>query len=130
MKALWQLVGEPVHLYDGEAPDHDRYIGRMEAVAIQPDGTRALITNIDPDDDERARFWSLVEKHEAIASNDQMSIRVCDRPAFWAMVASQPDCPAELRQALGTTKRRTSRSASPSLRARRCAPTSTGSPAG
>lgn len=86
----------------GEAPDHDRYIGRMEAVAIQPDGTRALITNIDPDDEERARFWSLVEKHEAVASNDQMSLRVSDRPAFWATVLLQPDCPAELRQALGT----------------------------
>ncbi len=87
----------------GEAPDHDRYIGRMEAVATQPDGTRALITNIDPDDEERARFWSLVEKHEAVASNDQMSIRVSDRPAFWAAVASRPDCLAELRQVLGTT---------------------------
>lgn len=86
----------------GEALDHDRYIGRMEAVAIQPDGTRALITNIDPDDEERARFWSLVEKHEAVASKDQMSLRVSDRPAFWAAVASRPDCPAELRQALGT----------------------------
>lgn len=86
----------------GEAPDHDRYIGRMEAVAIQPDGTRALITNIDPHDEERARFWSLVEKHEAVASNDQMSLRISDRPAFWATVSRQPDCPAELRQALGT----------------------------
>ena len=87
----------------GEAPDHDRYIGRMEAVAIQPDGMRALITNIDPDDEERARFWSLVEQHEAVASNDQMSLRVSDQPAFWAAVASQPDCPAELRKALGTS---------------------------
>lgn len=86
----------------GEAPDHDGYIGRMEAVAIQPNGTRALITNIDPDDEERARFWSLVEKHEAVASNDQMSLRVNDRPAFWATVSRQPDCPAELRRALGT----------------------------
>lgn len=86
----------------GEAPDHDRYIGRMEAVAIQPNGKRALITNIDPDDEERARFWSLVEKHEAVASKDQMSLRVSDQPAFWAAVASRPDCPAELRQALGT----------------------------
>jgi hypothetical protein len=86
----------------GEAPDHDRYIGRMEAVAIQPDGTRALITNIDPDDHERARFWSLVEQHEAVASNDQMSLRVNDQPGFWANVTSQPDCPAELLQALGT----------------------------
>ncbi|MCE7797364.1 MobA/MobL family protein [Sphingobium sufflavum] len=86
----------------GEAPDHDRYIGRTEAVAIQPDGTRALITNIDPDDEQRARFWSLVEQHEAVASNDQMSLRVNDRPAFWAKVSIHPDCPAELREALGT----------------------------
>lgn len=86
----------------GDAPDHDRYIGRMEAVALQPDGTRALITNIDPDDEERARFWSLVEKHEAIASNDQMSVRVSDQPVFWATVSGQPDCPAELERALRT----------------------------
>ena len=74
----------------------------MEAVAIQPDGTRALITNIDPVDEERARFWSLVEKHEAVASKDKMTLRVSDRPAFWAAVSGQADCPAELKQALGT----------------------------
>ena len=88
----------------GEAPDHDRYIGRMDAVAIQPDGTQALITNIDPDDEERARFWSLVEKHEAVANRDQMSLRVSDQPAFWAAVSGQPACPAELKRALGTNQ--------------------------
>lgn len=85
-----------------KAPDHDRYIGRVEAVATQPDGTRALITNIDADDEERARFWSLVEKHEAVASPDQMSLRIGDRPAFWAAVSNHADCPDELKQALRT----------------------------
>lgn len=82
---------------------HDRYIGRSDAVAIQPDGSRALITNIDANDEERARFWSLVEKHEAVASNDQMSLRRSDEPEFWTRVLKQTDCPAELKAVLNTS---------------------------
>lgn len=83
-----------------EASGHDQYIGRMGAVAIQPDGTRALLTNIDPDDNERARFWSLVEQHEAVNQGDKMSLRTADNPQFWLEMATRPDCPPELKAAL------------------------------
>lgn len=83
-----------------EASGHDQYIGRMGAVAIQPDGTRALLTNIDPDDNERARFWSLVEQHEAVNQGDKMSLRTADNPQFWLAMATRPDCPPELKAAL------------------------------
>lgn len=81
---------------------HDKYIARMDAAAIQPDGTRALLTNIDHDDYERARFWSLVEEHEAVASRDQITFRVNDAKGFWAAVSASGDCPATLQQALRT----------------------------
>lgn len=79
---------------------HDKYIARTNAVAIQPDGTRALLTNIDHDDDERARFWTLVEEHEAVASRDQIIFRFNDAPGFWKDVAVSPGCPAPLHKAL------------------------------
>jgi hypothetical protein len=85
-----------------ETSGHDDYIGRTGAVAIQPDGTRALLTNIDADDGERARFWSLVEEHEAVNRGDKMSLRIGDNPAFWSATAARPDCPLELRTALET----------------------------
>ncbi len=85
-----------------EASGHDDYIGRAGAVAIQPDGTRALLTNIDADDGERTRFWSLVEEHEAVNRGDKMSLRIGDNPAFWSATAARPDCPLELKTALET----------------------------
>lgn len=81
---------------------HDKYIARMDAAAIQPDGTRALLTNIDHDDYERGRFWSLVEEHEAVASRDQVTFRVNDAKGFWAAVSASGDCPVALQQALRT----------------------------
>lgn len=83
-----------------EASGHDQYIGRTGAVAIQPDGTRALLTNIDPDDNERARFWSLVEQHEAVNQGDKMSLRIADNRQFWLAAATRRDCPPELKAAL------------------------------
>jgi hypothetical protein len=85
-----------------EASGHDHYIGRMGAVAIQPDGTRALLSNIDADDNERARFWSLVEEHEAVNQGDKMSLRIADNPKFWLATAAHPNCPPELKAALNT----------------------------
>ncbi|PZU56388.1 MAG: hypothetical protein DI547_16705 [Sphingobium sp.] len=85
-----------------EAAAHDDYIGRVGATAIQPDGTRALLTNIDPDDHERARFWALVEEHEASSQGDKMSLRIKDRPDFWRLVSMRADCPPELKAAIDT----------------------------
>ncbi|NIJ61145.1 MobA/MobL family protein [Qipengyuania flava] len=76
----------------------DEYVRRTSAIAIQPDGNRALITSIDDDDVERSEFWSEVEKHERTASPDKMSFRVCDDQEFWLRVADVPECPAKLRQ--------------------------------
>lgn len=75
----------------------DRYIARPGAIADQPDGNRALLTNIDPDDDERARFWSQVEEQERNPSPDKMAFRVSDNPEFWTAIAERPDCPEKLR---------------------------------
>lgn len=80
------------------ASGQDEYVRRTTAIAIQPDGNRALITNIDDDDGERSEFWSEVEKHERTASPDKMSFRVCDDREFWLRVADAPECPAKLRQ--------------------------------
>ncbi|MFZ5667806.1 MAG: MobA/MobL family protein [Pseudomonadota bacterium] len=80
--------------------NHDKYIARMNAVAIQPDGTRALLTNIDHDDDERARFWSLVEEHESAASRDQITFIVNDATEFWSAVAASHNCPAQIHKAI------------------------------
>ena len=80
----------------GETGRHDAYIDRSNAVAVQPDGGRALITNIDKNAVERAKFWALVEQHEAVKSDDQMTVRLADAPAFWSTVLSQPDCPSDL----------------------------------
>jgi hypothetical protein len=81
---------------------HDKYIARMDAVAVQPDGTRALLTNIDHNNYERARFWSLVEELEAVASLDQVTFRVNDAKGFWAAVSASGGCPATLQKALRT----------------------------
>ena len=75
----------------------DRYLTRSTAIAMQPEGTRALLTNIDPDDEERQKFWSLVEENERKPGPDKMSFRVSDNQAFWNSVAAQPDCPRKLK---------------------------------
>lgn len=79
---------------------HDYYIGRASAVPAQPDGSRALFTNIDEDPDFRAEFWKLVEEHEGTASPDKMTFKPGDAPNFWKSVADHPDCPRELRQTI------------------------------
>jgi len=90
-------AGEPGRL-TGQAPSgHDRYIVRGNAVAVQPDGDRALFTNIDPDPAKRAEFWELVEAHERAGGPDQMSCRFADQPDFWARAVQQADCPEALR---------------------------------
>ncbi|WP_187334922.1 MobA/MobL family protein [Novosphingopyxis iocasae] len=78
----------------------DEYLARPSALAMQPDGQRALITNIDPDDDERAHFWSLVEAHERRPGPDMMTVHPCQNPEFWQKVAISPACPTELRTKL------------------------------
>jgi len=82
----------------GKATEQDEYVRRTSAVAIQPDGERALITNIDDDDAERSEFWSEVEKNERTASPDKMSFKVADNPEFWLRVADVAGCPEKLKQ--------------------------------
>ena len=82
------------------AADFDHYLRRPGALSIQPDRGRALITNIHDDDDTRAEFWTLVEKHERKPSPDKIKFRACDHPEFWDHVLSQPDCPDEIREKL------------------------------
>lgn len=82
----------------GKASEQDEYVRRTTALAMQPDGKRALVTNIDEDDAERSEFWSEVEKNERTASPDKMSFKVMDNPEFWLRVADAPGCPAKLKQ--------------------------------
>jgi len=76
--------------------EQDRYLIRPSALAKQPDATRALLTNIDYDDRERANFWTTVERHERKPSPDKMAFRACDNPEFWDAVLLQEDCPPEI----------------------------------
>lgn len=94
-------VGRAEAIAGPASSGHDRYIVRSNAVAIQPDGNRALITNIDADPEKRAEFWTLVEKQERAGGPDQMSCRFADRSDFWAGVVRHPDCPADLRRQYG-----------------------------
>lgn len=82
------------------ASEVDSYLIRPSALAVQPDGNRALITNIDDDDNERAQFWKLTEKHERTASPDTITFCAANHPEFWAAVLTQPDCPDEIRAKL------------------------------
>jgi hypothetical protein len=82
------------------AGEVDSYLIRPSALAVQPDGSRALITNIDEDDNERGQFWKLTEKHERTASPDTITFCASDNPEFWAAVLTQPDCPDEIRAKL------------------------------
>ena len=83
--------------------DQDIYITRDSAVSRQPDGQRALITNIDNDDRARAEYWALVEEHEAKPSPDKMSFRFADNPEFWSTVSKDQKCPLSLKKALAAT---------------------------
>ncbi|MDC8753836.1 MobA/MobL family protein [Erythrobacter sp. sf7] len=76
----------------------DRYLTRPSALAIQPDHSRALITNIDEDDKERAGFWGQVEEYERTPSPDTIAFRYCDYRPFWDAVLLQSDCPKEIRE--------------------------------
>jgi len=78
------------------AAEQDHYLVRDAALAIQADGSRALLTSISDDDDERAAFWDLIEQHEGTPSPDTMAFRACDNAEFWDRVRARPDCPAEL----------------------------------
>lgn len=92
-------LAEDVALASGLA-GQDRYLTRPTAIAIQPEGTRALLTNIDPDDKERENFWSLVEKNERKPGPDRMAFRKSDNPAFWNAVTAHPNCPRKLKAKL------------------------------
>lgn len=82
------------------AVEQDGYLVRDAALAIQPDGSRALLTTISPKDDERADFWELLEEHEGTPNPDTMSFRACHNPAFWAAVLRNPECPVDIRDKL------------------------------
>ncbi|MEL7737485.1 MobA/MobL family protein [Citromicrobium bathyomarinum] len=80
------------------ADQQDEYVSRPAAVAIQPEGQRALLTNIDNRDDGRGEFWAEVEKNERTASPDKMAFRVLDNPEFWLRIAGEAECPEKLKQ--------------------------------
>ena len=84
--------------------EQDRYLTRPSSLAILV-ATRALVTNIDCDDDERANFWTTVEKHERKPSPDKMKFRGDDHPEFWEHVLSREDCPLEIRAKLAGPNR-------------------------
>lgn len=86
---------------DQSTPDgQGKYIERQEALAIQPDGSRVLYTNIDADAEKRAEFWRLVEEHEREADSDRMTFRIDQNPKFWQNVIEHKDCPKELYDAI------------------------------
>lgn len=89
--------------------EQDRYLIRPSALAIRPDASRALLTNIDYNDDGRANFWTTVEKHERKPSPDKMKFCASDHPEFWAHVLSQDDCPLEIRAKLVGPNRNSSK---------------------
>lgn len=100
-KAVEALGGRPTAANDLRTPDgQGKYIERQEAMAIQPDGTRVLYTNIDNDAEKRAEFWRLVEEHEYDASPDKMTFTVSHNPAFWERVSKHAKCPEKLAAAL------------------------------
>lgn len=99
-KAIEALGGRDAKA-DQSTPDgQGRYIERQEAMAIQPDGTRVLFTNIDHDADKRAEFWRLVEEHEREAEPDKMTFTIASDRSFWNAVAKHPKCPEKLSAAI------------------------------
>lgn len=94
------LAGDQRAATVSAAVEQDGYLIRDAAIAIQPDGSRALLTTISQDDAERAEFWDLLEEHEGTPNPDTMTFRACDNPEFWDAVLRSPDCPADLRDKL------------------------------
>ena len=82
------------------AAGHFAYIERDTAVATQPDGTAAIITNIAVSANARLSFWELVEQEESAPGPDRMTIDIDRDPAFWERVARDDRCPADLCEAL------------------------------
>lgn len=82
------------------AAGHFAYIERDTAVATQPDGTAAIITNIAASANARLSFWELVEHEESAPGPDRMTIDIDRDPAFWERVARDDRCPADLYEAL------------------------------
>lgn len=78
------------------------YIERQEALALQPDGTRVLFTNIDDDPDKRSEYWHLVEKHERDADPDKITFQVSNHPVYWKSVRDNAGCPDDLKRIIGT----------------------------
>lgn len=99
-RALAALAAnDPQH--DLKSPDgHGKYIERQEALAIQPDGTKVLFTNIDKDPNERAEFWKLVEENEVEAGADRMTFVIADNHEFWKRVAAHPQSSEKLVKAI------------------------------
>lgn len=82
------------------AAGHLSYLERNTAVAVEPDGTAAIITNIASSADARLKFWELVEKEESEPGPDRMTIDIASDPEFWGRLASSNQCPVDLRDAL------------------------------
>lgn len=82
------------------AADRQAYVERDAAVAIQPDGTAAIITNIAPAAEDRLEFWARVEEEESEPGPDRMTIDLEEAPEFWRRVANSNQCPVDLRDAL------------------------------
>lgn len=82
------------------AADHRSYLERPDAVARQPDGALALVTNIANEPEVRQKFWQAVEENESKRGGDRMSLDFSKAPDFWSRVAADERCPTELRAAL------------------------------
>ena len=82
------------------AAGHLSYLERDTAVAVQPDGAAAIITNIAASAEDRLEFWELVEAEESEPGPDRMTIDIDDDPDFWGRVAGSNQCPVDLRDAL------------------------------
>ncbi|WP_137680565.1 MobA/MobL family protein [Aurantiacibacter suaedae] len=101
-----QQAGEEAdHEECSPASEFDNYLIRPSALAVEPSQSRALVTTIDDDDEERAEFWKLVEKHERTPGPDKMVFRHRDHPEFWDSIAQQPDCPSAIREKLAGPSR-------------------------
>lgn len=88
------------HELSGTEQTHDAYLTRPSAIGEIDGGIRAILTNIDTDDQKRSEFWSLVEKHEADPSPDKMTINRELNPQFWQGVLEDDKCPPAIRAAL------------------------------
>jgi hypothetical protein len=82
---------------------HQTYIEHDTAVATQPDGAVAIITNIAHSAEDRLQFWELVEQEESEPGPDRMSVDPERDPEFWLVVASHERCPKELVLALAAS---------------------------